>query len=119
MQSTAKQQYQLTDGDLSKLGSVKRSNPHRKDWNAMRLYLESQVKEIAFAKHGGAEGIEARARAILDAKLQSRLKKREEEKEKEAREASRLKRIRKKIETEAATDALAQAQLTVDEVEEI
>jgi hypothetical protein len=96
--STAKQTYQLTDGDISKLGSVKRANPHRKDWQPMRLYLESQVREIAYTKHGGAEGIEARARAVLDAKLQTRLRKRQEEKHKEQQESDRLKRIRKKIE---------------------
>lgn len=33
----------LTDGDLKKLGSITRSNPRRKDWSAMRLYLQSQA----------------------------------------------------------------------------
>ena len=43
LQSSAKENYQLTDGDLKKLGSVTRSNPRKKDWSAMRLYLASQV----------------------------------------------------------------------------
>jgi len=42
-QSSAKENYQLTDGDLKKLGSVTRSNPRKKDWSAMRLFLQSQV----------------------------------------------------------------------------
>ena len=37
----------LTDGDLKKLGSVTRSNPHKKDWSAMRLFLQSQVQRTA------------------------------------------------------------------------
>ena len=86
----------------------------------MHLYLESQVREIAYEKHGGAEGIEARARAILDAKLQTRLKRRGEEKEKEARETARMKRIREKIDAEVAGDvAISHAELAEDDVEEI
>jgi DNA repair protein len=96
--STSKETYQLTDGDISKLGSMKRSNPHRKDWQPMKLYLESQVREVAVSKHGGVEGIEARARAVLNAKLQTRLKKRQAEKQKEQQETDRLERIRRKIE---------------------
>jgi DNA repair protein len=114
--STAKQSYQLTDGDISKLGSVKRSNPHKKDWQPMRLYLESQVREVAFEKHGGAEGIEARARAVLDAKLQTRIKKRQEEKHKEQQETERLKRIRKKVEEKEEDVGVA---IVVSDAEEI
>ena len=43
LQSTAKQLYLLTDGDLKKLGSVQKENPHKKEWNPMRLYMQSQV----------------------------------------------------------------------------
>lgn len=43
MQSSAKENYMLTDGDLRKLGSISRANPRKKDWSAMRLYLQSQV----------------------------------------------------------------------------
>ena len=42
-QSTAKQLYLLTDGDLKKLGSIQKENPHKKQWNPMRLYMQSQV----------------------------------------------------------------------------
>ena len=44
LQSSAKGNYMLTDGDLKKLGSISRNNPRKKDWSAMRLYLQSQVK---------------------------------------------------------------------------
>ena len=73
-QSTAKQQYGLTDGDLKKLGSLRRSNPQRKDWHPMQLFLEAQVKEASQLKHGGTEGVEERQRARLDQRLQDRLK---------------------------------------------
>ena len=43
IQSAAKEIYMLTEGDLKKLGSISRANPHKKDWSAMRLYLQSQV----------------------------------------------------------------------------
>lgn len=33
----------MTDGDLRKLGFVSKPNPHKKDWSAMCLYLQSQV----------------------------------------------------------------------------
>ena len=35
----------LTEGDLKKLGSISRANPHKKDWSAMRLYMQSQVPD--------------------------------------------------------------------------
>lgn len=74
MQSTAKQRYQVTDNDLKKLGNLKKTNPHKKNWQPMNLYLESQVKHIAYERHGNEEGIEKHARSILDKKLQARLK---------------------------------------------
>lgn len=43
LQSTAKELYLLTDKDLKKLGSIAKANPHKKDWNAMRLYMQSQA----------------------------------------------------------------------------
>ena len=33
----------MTDGDLKRLGSLSKANPHRRDWTPMRLYMESQV----------------------------------------------------------------------------
>lgn len=44
LQSTAKQRYHLTDVDLKPLGSLRKANPHRKDWQPMHLYLESQAR---------------------------------------------------------------------------
>ena len=46
-QSTAKQLYLLTDGDLKKLGSIQKENPHKKQWNPMRLYMQSQVHNLS------------------------------------------------------------------------
>lgn len=33
----------MSDGDLAKLGSLRKSNPHKADWTPMQLFLESQV----------------------------------------------------------------------------
>jgi hypothetical protein len=44
VQSTAKQRYSLSDAELAPLGSLRKANPHKKDWQAMHLYLESQVQ---------------------------------------------------------------------------
>ena len=46
-QSTVKQLYLLTDGDLKKLGSIQKENPHQKQWNPMRLYMQSQVPSLS------------------------------------------------------------------------
>ena len=46
-QSNAKQQYLLTDRDLSKLGSISKENPRHKDWQPMKLFLESQVVQLS------------------------------------------------------------------------
>lgn len=71
--AAAKKQYCLTDGDLAKLGSVKRNNPHRKDWQPMRLYLEDQVQKVSYKKYGGFQGLESHARAMLDQRLKTKL----------------------------------------------
>ena len=42
-QSTAKQTYSVSDGNLAKLGSLRKANPHKADWTPMQLFLESQV----------------------------------------------------------------------------
>lgn len=116
--SAAKMQFQITDGDMARLGSVRRANPHRKDWQPMRLYLESQVRAVAHAKHGGEEGVEARARAVLDAKLQGRIRRREEERGRKEREEARLAAIRRRV-AEGEAPAPGEAPLDEDEVEEI
>lgn len=33
----------MSDGDLAKLGSLRKANPHKADWTPMQLFLESQV----------------------------------------------------------------------------
>ena len=73
LQTTAKQQYLLTDGDLRPLGSLERKNPRKKDWNPMKLYMESQVKDVAYAKYGGQAGLEWEARVKVSKKLESRI----------------------------------------------
>jgi len=40
----------------------------------MHLYMESQVRDAAHVKYGGDEGIQERAKAILDRKLQDRVR---------------------------------------------
>lgn len=45
LQSTARIRYTLTDSDLKQLGSLRKANPHRKDWQPMHLYMQSQVGE--------------------------------------------------------------------------
>ncbi|KAL6783878.1 XPA1 [Auxenochlorella protothecoides x Auxenochlorella symbiontica] len=40
--STARIRYTLTDSDLKPLGSLRKANPHRKDWQPMHLYMQSQ-----------------------------------------------------------------------------
>ena len=70
-QSTAKQRYCVTDGDLKGLGFLRKPNPHRRDFQPMQLLLESQVRAAAHAKHGGQEGVEEHARALLDAKMEA------------------------------------------------
>jgi hypothetical protein len=42
-QGKAKEKFMLTDGDLKKLGSLSKSNPQKKEWSAMKLYLLEQV----------------------------------------------------------------------------
>ena len=43
----------LTDGDLKKLGSLSKSNPQKKEWTAMKLYLLEQVRRLrAIVQHG-------------------------------------------------------------------
>ena len=42
-QSTAKDTFLLTDRDLRHLGFISKSNPQRKQWSEMKLYLRLQV----------------------------------------------------------------------------
>lgn len=107
MQSTAKQQYSLSDGELSKLGSLQRNNPHRKDWQPMKLYMEDQVRELAISKYGGIEQLEEHKKAVLNKKLQSRLQQREIERRRDDASREKLLCIRKSIIEEDKATALA------------
>ncbi len=56
-QTTAKQRYFVTDNDLKKLGSLRKANPHKKDWQQMHLYLQSQAGALrCFTSHRLALG---------------------------------------------------------------
>lgn len=74
LQSTAKQQYLLTESDLKVLGYIEKKNPRKKDWYPMRLYMEKQVREVAYKKYGSQAGLEHEARAKVSKKLEMRLK---------------------------------------------
>ena len=47
-QGNAKEQYCLTDTDLKKLGSLTKSNPQKKEWSAMKLYLVEQASAASY-----------------------------------------------------------------------
>lgn len=56
--TTCKEQYLLTDYDLSPLKSLQRPNPHKGTWSNMSLYLESEAINIAIAKYKSLEMLE-------------------------------------------------------------
>ncbi|RMZ53947.1 hypothetical protein APUTEX25_004972 [Auxenochlorella protothecoides] len=68
-QSTARIRYTLTDSDLKPLGSLRKANPHRKDWQPMHLYMQSQVEEVARSKHGDLDQMLDGHAALAAAKL--------------------------------------------------
>eukprot|EP00775_Hariotina_reticulata_P006710 gene6711-6931_t len=77
--SNAKAQYLLTDSDVRKLGFLERSNPQHKEWSAMKMYLVSQVEELAAAKHGNLAAVaEEKQRRVKD-KIERKAKKRQRE----------------------------------------
>ncbi|KAJ1638542.1 hypothetical protein T492DRAFT_833658 [Pavlovales sp. CCMP2436] len=59
----------LTDKQLDRLGSLKVPNPHKKSFNAMRLYLRVQAEEVALTTWGSAAAIEAEHRRRDEVKL--------------------------------------------------
>jgi DNA repair protein len=95
--STAKQQYLLTETDLKPLKSLERKNPRQKDWNAMKLYLESEVRDISYKKYGGQSGLEEEARRRVSKKLEVRILERERKVRDEAKRVRRVKEIREEI----------------------
>eukprot|EP00798_Chlamydomonas_sp_ICE-L_P017109 gene17109-23411_t len=56
--SMAKQLFLVTDKDIGKLGTISKGNPNNANWAEMKLYLRSQVEEIAGSKHGDVETID-------------------------------------------------------------
>lgn len=102
--SSAKENYMLTDGDLKKLGSISRNNPRKKDWSAMRLYLQSQCEKAAFEKHGDLEGIEQHRRGLQEVRQERRALKRVTDRQKEDKELKMQARVQQRLD-EAANPA--------------
>lgn len=71
---TAKADFLCTDGDLLGLKFVERSNPKKPGWNAMKLYLKSEIEAIALKKYTDAEGLVEAKRNREVAKLEKRIK---------------------------------------------
>lgn len=113
--STAKQLYLLTDGDLKKLGSVQKENPHKKEWNPMRLYMQSQVEEASYKKYGGFDGVQEARRQQLDAQAATRVKRKAAEAKKESTQDARMDNIKRKI----SDDMKLQTRAADEEVETI
>mmetsp|Transcript_1164 Transcript_1164/g.3415 ORF Transcript_1164/g.3415 Transcript_1164/m.3415 type:complete len:165 (-) Transcript_1164:627-1121(-) len=59
----AKQLYLLTDADIGHLGSIKRDNPMKSQWTSMRLYLRSQLEDVAIHKFGSFAALEQQRRS--------------------------------------------------------
>jgi DNA-repair protein complementing XP-A cells len=55
----AKQDYILTDSELSTLPSITRPNPHKNTWSKMYLYMRRHLEVYAFEKWKGEEGLDA------------------------------------------------------------
>lgn len=113
--STAKQLYLLTDGDLKKLGSVQKENPHKKEWNPMRLYMQSQVEEASYKKYGGFDGVQEARRQQLDAQAATRVKRKAAEAKKESTQDARMDNIKRQI----SDDMKLQTRAADEEVETI
>lgn len=76
----AKEMYCLPDGTLAVCEDVQeRDNPHHKGWKPMKLYRRSEIREWAYKRHGGLQGLVA-----------ERNKRREKRLAKEMKEASNV-----------------------------
>lgn len=99
-QTVAKDKYLLTEGDLKKLGSISKENPRHREWQPMRLYLQSQVERISRDKHGDEESLER----TRDERVKKRILRKQERtvqnKAKDERKAKRLKITKERIERE-------------------
>eukprot|EP00884_Botryococcus_braunii_P021736 jgi/Botrbrau1/8246/Bobra.0001s0004.1 len=94
---TAKELYVVTDGDLKKLGSLSKSNPHKRDWSQMRLFLESQVQDMAYSKHGGPEGVENARDIMVSRRTENKMKKRRLQEDQEEKEQHRMEILKNKL----------------------
>jgi len=113
----AKERYLVSDGDLAPLGTLRRDNPRHKQFAAMKLYLASQVAQVAARKHGGAEGLQAARAARVASSLEARAAKRR----KGEAGAEAAERARQRLEREAEARRLeleAQAEEAEDEDDE-
>jgi hypothetical protein len=63
LQSTAKELYLVTDGDLKKLGCLTRANPQHKDWAPLKLYMQSQARARADTPPAALAGLQTCPRA--------------------------------------------------------
>ncbi|KAL6783876.1 XPA1 [Auxenochlorella protothecoides x Auxenochlorella symbiontica] len=106
--STARIRYTLTDSDLKPLGSLRKANPHRKDWQPMHLYMQSQVEEVARSKHGDLDQMLDGHAALAAAKLTDAIRKREESKHASQRKAARILKIRAEIQDKAHAQTVFQ-----------
>lgn len=115
--TAAKQQFRLTDGDLRKLGSIRRENKKNSAWQPMRLYMQSQVERAANAKYGGPGGVEARRLEVLDAQMEARKRRKDEEQRRSEREAEVRRRVQQRMREEhAEPGAPAAAEADVEEI---
>lgn len=81
----------------------------------MRLYMQSQVENASYAKHGGFEGVQEARREQLDAQAATRMKRKAVETNKEQNQESRMDNIKRKI----SNDMKLQSRASDEEVETI
>jgi len=53
--TVAKEDFLVTDSEVSKLPSISKPNPHNSNWNDMNLFLYKQVYDYAIAKWGSED----------------------------------------------------------------
>ena len=64
-QTAVRQCYCLTEGDLRKLGNIRRANSHNRNWQPTCLYLESQVQRVGGLGGGGGPYLSGASAALL------------------------------------------------------
>lgn len=124
-QSNAKQQYLLTDRDLSKLGSISKENPRHKDWQPMKLFLESQVIRASRDKFGTEDDLEERRDEVVRKRILKRQSRRIDKQLEDERKEKRLKRVRERVqkmynnEGEGEGEGVKKKEIAEVEVEEL